>query len=101
MAVRKHGTGTANNVVTVSDLGTAAAEGANRQTATAVEVVSVSGTAPIYFTVNGSTPTVAGDDTHVCQTGGSVRVPARGALPVTVKLISAADFTYSAEVLSE
>lgn len=60
----------------------------------------VSGTGPIYFTVDGSTPSVGGDDTYIVHSN----VPARAvridtADSVTVKLISATNDGYSVEVI--
>jgi hypothetical protein len=101
MAVRKHGTGTAATVATVSNLGSAGAEDVNQPDAAGVEVVSVAGAEPIYCTFDGTTPTVRGDDTYVVQAGGSLRIPVRGEPPVTVKMISAADFTYALEVITQ
>lgn len=57
-----------------------------------LEVVNVTGTAAIYFTVNGSTPTVKGDGTFVLPAavsgweGEYNRTPVMG--PAVVKLIS-------------
>ena len=57
-----------------------------------------SGTGPIYFTVDGSTPTVAGADTFVVIAGArTIRVPSSDAQ--TVKLISTTADTYSIEVM--
>lgn len=77
---------TANTVDTVSFL----------QDVGSIEVYG-SGTSAIYFTVNGSTPTVAGGITYELPAGGpSVRTVSApgGDLPV-VKLISAGTPTYS------
>lgn len=61
-----------------------------------VEVVHRTSTAadPIYFTVDGSTPTVGGDNTYVVMPGGwkSVRAWANSDV---VKLISAGTPAYS------
>lgn len=56
-----------------------------------VEVLNVTGSAAIYFTVDGSNPTVAGDDTYVVPavTGASFSAPANASGSTTVvKLIS-------------
>lgn len=60
-----------------------------------VEVVNLSGSAAIYFTVDGTTPTVAGDNTDLVPNvaGARVRVPAPGQTS-TVKLISSGTPTY-------
>ena len=55
---------------------------------------------PIYFTVDGSVPTVGGDDTFVLHTSLPVRtiqIPTTNA--VTVKLISASTDLYSVEAV--
>lgn len=56
-----------------------------------IEVINVDGLASIYFTVNGSTPTVEGDDTYVLPAAiGSVAVASHAVSGThTVKLISA------------
>lgn len=63
-----------------------------------VEVTSLSG-GNVYFTLDGATPTVRGDDTYVVQGGGSVRVKAAsGVTPtVDVKAISEGAFEVSVE----
>ena len=66
--------------------------------ANSVAVHFRSGTGPIYFTVDGSTPTVGGADTYVVHANLPVRsVP----LPTTdtqqIKLISASSDDYSVE----
>jgi len=72
----------------------------------AVEVTS-DGTSEIYFTVDGSTPTVGGSNCHeIPATGGTVvrtvTVPSTSPRKVTVvKLISAATPTYSVARVSE
>lgn len=75
-------------------------------TVTAGDTVTVgmrSGTGPIYFTVDGTTPTVAGADTFVVGFTGyesvTVRVPASNAQ--TVKLISTTADTYSVVVIDD
>lgn len=64
-----------------------------------VEVLSHDGSSPIYFTVDGSTPTVAGAGTFVLPAAvGALEVPvaynAAGG-DTAVKLISAGTPTYS------
>jgi len=55
-----------------------------------VEVVSVDGTAAVYFTVNGATPTVAGNGTVVLPAAiGAVSLQPYGPELATIKLISA------------
>lgn len=64
-----------------------------------VEVVSLDGSSPIYFTVDGSTPTVGGVGTYVIPAAiGSrtVRVAVKGDVTV-VKLISVATPIYSVQ----
>lgn len=59
-----------------------------------VEVLSHDGASPIYFTVDGSTPTVAGANTDVVPSGAlEVDVPTAG--NTVVKLIAAAQTVYS------
>lgn len=53
-----------------------------------IEVINL-GSDPIYFTVDGTTPTVQGDDTHVCPGGQWVRVEGPRGSSTAVKLISA------------
>lgn len=54
-----------------------------------VEVLNRTGTAEVYFTVNGAVPTVGGDDTHVLPAAiSSVEVPRTRGSNVVVKLIS-------------
>lgn len=60
-----------------------------------VEVVVESGTAPVYFTVDGSTPTVAGSRTWAAFVGQGVRLPVPEEVATTVRLISAASAVYS------
>jgi hypothetical protein len=59
-----------------------------------VEVLS-RGTADIYFTVDGATPTVKGAGTQVCTAGSSVTVNSVSGKHTTVRLISAAVVEYS------
>lgn len=55
-----------------------------------VSVVFHEGTGPVYFTIDGSTPTVEGDDTYAVSAFAPVRVVGyNGVDDVTVKLISA------------
>ena len=55
-----------------------------------VEVLNRDGTAEIYFTVDGSTPTVGGAGTFVLPaTIGTIEVPVRTSGATVVKLISA------------
>ena len=67
-----------------------------------VEVLNHDGVAAIYFTVDGSTPTVAGAATYVIPAAaGALEVNAEDAQPPTVvKLISAGTPTYSVTVAS-
>jgi len=63
-----------------------------------VEVLNRTGDAEIFFTVDGSTPTVAGDNTHVlpAQIGSLiVAVPETG--NTVVKLISSGTPSYAVE----
>lgn len=53
-------------------------------------------TADLYFTIDGTTPTSAGDDTYYVAPGTSVVVD--GSKVTTIKLISASAMTYSAEL---
>lgn len=54
-----------------------------------VEVTNVDGASAIYFTVDGSTPTVAGANCQVIPAAiQSLSVPREGTGTVTVKLIS-------------
>ena len=63
-----------------------------------VLVQMTSGTGPVYVTVDGSTPTVAGTNTAavVSGTGRTFKIPTGDAQ--TVKLISATDDGYAVEV---
>jgi len=84
VASREHGTLVATTVSTVEITG-------NHENL----VVVNHGTDAIYFTVDGSTPTVAGDDTFVCLGGGYANAEARGSGPYSVKLISAGTPAFS------
>lgn len=88
----KHGTLTASTVATV----TFAAD----YRAIMVTHRSPSATDPIYFTVDGSTPTAAGDDTFVVMPGGWRSVNAQydnADASTVIKLISAGTPAYSVE----
>ena len=67
------------------------------ETNTGVRVHNRSTTAAnvIYFTTNGATPTVAGDNTFCCPAGQSVTVPDSQFVGADVKLISATADPYS------
>jgi hypothetical protein len=60
--------------------------------------VEADGTSPVYFTTDGSTPTVGGDDTYIVRSG-ALHVDVETAGTVTVKLISAGTPAYSVTVL--
>lgn len=66
-----------------------------------IEVVNVDGAAAVYFTTDGSDPTVAGDDTHVLPAAVSgVEVDDETAgTTSTVKLISSGTPTVSVRAL--
>lgn len=77
-------------------------------TATTVDTINVGGghtvvlsnrgaTNPIYFTTDGSTPTVEGDNTKVCLPNDSRDIRVRSSVG-SVKLISAGAQPYSVEV---
>lgn len=88
----KHGTLTAATVATV----TFAAD----YRVVMVTHRSSSDTNPIYFTVDGSTPTVAGDDTFVCMPGGWRSVASQNDNSdgsTVIKLISTGTPAYSVE----
>ena len=86
MARIKHGTLTATTVASVTIT----------PSADEIEVVNVDGAAAIYFTADGSTPTVEGDDCEVVPaTIGVLRVATPGDAPYTVKLISSGTPKYS------
>jgi hypothetical protein len=57
--------------------------------------VSNWGSARIFFTIDGSTPTVGGDDSYPVGPGGSLPVPVTTPATVAVKLISAGANDYS------
>lgn len=63
----------------------------------AVEVVNIDGTAAVYFTVDGTTPTVEGDNTIALAAvaGDSALVPTGATESITVKAISSGTPTIS------
>lgn len=67
--------------------------------ADSVEVINRTGTEPLYVTVDGSTPTAAGDDTHIVMPGGfkEIPVPAAGS-SIVVKIIGSGN-AYSVEAV--
>jgi hypothetical protein len=80
-----HGTLAANTVTSVT------LTGANGS----VEVINRNGAAEIYFTVDGSTPTVAGNGTYPVPASIDSYVVQVGAANPTVALISSGAPTYS------
>lgn len=60
-----------------------------------VEVLVHSGDAPVYFTVNRASATVAGGNTDVVTAGSAVQVPVGTSGNTQVRLISAAACVYS------
>lgn len=64
-----------------------------------VEVLNRSGAGFIYFTTDGSVPTVAGDNTYVVGPGSSVTVPDMRVSGTAVRLISATADAYSVTVV--
>lgn len=61
-----------------------------------VEVTQLTGSAPVYFTVDGTTPTVGGANTYsTLTTMAPVAVSPPSAFATAVKLISAATATVS------
>jgi hypothetical protein len=90
-ATVKHQTLAANVVdtVTLTFAGTAANLYPDQ-----VEVFVRGTTDPIYWTADGSTPTVEGDNCYVSMPGNGLTVPCATA-PVTVKLKSAGAMAYS------
>ena len=84
----KHATLTANSTDTVT-LGTASASVTPR-----VEVLN-RGSDPIYFTTDGTTPAVAGDNTRVVLPGGGLVVDLSPGAASTVKLIAVSAVPYS------
>jgi hypothetical protein len=87
----KHATLTANTVDTV----TLPVE------ATLVEVLNRDGAAEIYFTVDGSVPTVGGDDTQVLPASvGGLEFGSPQIAQTVVKLISSGTPKYTVRVVS-
>lgn len=80
----KHGTLTSNTVATV-DLGV---------DADTVEVVN-RGTQDIYFRIDGTNPTVAGDDCEIVTAGTALEVTRKAAGNATAKLISTGAAAYT------
>jgi hypothetical protein len=62
-----------------------------------VEIVNL-GASPIYVTIDGSVPTVGGDETFIVTAYGALKVDVRTATKV-VKLICAAAQTYSVQAV--
>lgn len=87
MPAIRHGTLTADTVASV-DLGVDVGE---------VDVCNVDGAAAIYFRVDGTNPTVAGNDSYVIPAalGASARVPVTSDGNTVVKLISVGTPAYS------
>jgi hypothetical protein len=89
MATIRHGTLVAATVTTVTF-------SADADTIDTVEVINRSGSAEIFFTVDGTTPTVAGNDCEILPAAvGAVEVGVPGRASTVVKLISAGAPTYS------
>lgn len=86
MASRNYGTLTADTVATETVTGSHESV-----------LVTCVGTGPIYATVDGTAPTVQGDDTYVVPTGTSRVIEAPRGSSVTVKLISAGTPDYGVE----
>lgn len=95
-ADRKHGVTDPDTVETVQ-VGAPATAGHNVREVGSVEVINVSGSDPLYVSVDGVDPAVRGDSTYVIPPGGWSRISARGVPPLTVKLISASAVTYGVE----
>lgn len=88
-----HGTLVADTVTTISDIGTGIAD------VEQVDVLNRDGTAEIYFTVDGTDPTVEGDNTEVLPAAiGALSVPVETTAKPTVKLISSGTPKYSVRV---
>lgn len=65
-----------------------------------VEVLVLSGSDPVYFTVDGSAATVAGARTRIVASGSAVQIGAPDNVNTTVRLISASAATYSVSDVS-
>lgn len=89
----KHGTLTANTLATVQLVH----DSDSWVDSLAVEV-EADGTSPVFFTLDGSTPTVGGDDTYIVRSG-ALRVDVTAPGTVTAKLISAGTPAYSVTVI--
>lgn len=83
----------ASTVDTVT-FGTTAGSG-TRGDQSNVEIIVHTAVAPVYFTTDGSTPTVAGGNTNVILSGGSVLVKPRKVGATVIKLICVGVATYS------
>jgi hypothetical protein len=93
----KHGQLTANTVAT-QNIGGDPVDGWSR--GDRVEVCNRDGVAEIFFTVDGSTPSVGGDNTFlVPATVGALTVDANVDGPVPIKLISVGTPKYTVTVL--
>ena len=79
MANPKHVTLTAATVETVN---------VDNQYFSNVEVVNVNGAAAVYFTTDGTTPTIGGDGSHVLPAAICGVVVKSAITPIVVKLIS-------------
>lgn len=53
------------------------------------------GSVPIFFRLDGTAPTVGGDDAYVVAPGESLQTPSVFSSPVSVKLIASAACDYS------
>jgi len=88
-AKAKHATLTASTVDTVTLSNCSNVEVLNR------------GTTELYFTVDGTTPTVAGDNCYIVQAGAALQVPGssptyvQDRVAIAVKVISSAAVAYS------
>lgn len=63
-----------------------------------VEILVLSGTAPVYVTIDGTDATVGGAKTYIVLAGGNLELTATQDNPTVVKLISAAIANYSVTV---
>jgi hypothetical protein len=75
-------------------LGAATVDTVNVSSTHTVEVLN-RGAADIYFTIDGSVPTVGGDDTYIAPAGQPVVVTTDESRITVVKLISASNPAYS------